>query len=113
MNKGIEESIERLKKLKNELTGLPLENVTDDGRDSGDEHQNRAFELSINKQERLIAEIAGVEFGQGYGEKLDEIWDALYSGLDDTPEGRYNHAIRYIDAVIDYFDKQGKSEAEE
>lgn len=98
-----EEAKEKLLQIQAKMTGV-TDDIFDDGVDSGDAQQNRAFGRECKKLDKLIEEAAHIEVE---GIDADTLWETSWKGNSPfLPEGRYNNAIHYIFAFIEEIDKR-------
>ena len=99
-------NLEAKTKLKSILKRLNstnnIDDVLEDGCDSGNTKQNRRFVNVIRVINDVHLELAKLDFESLSSDECDEIWNESWDGLysSNLPEERYNHAIRYINGIL-------------
>ena len=83
-----------------------IDNVFDDGYDSCNTRQNGRFVNAIKVINNVHSELAKLDFESLSSDECDEIWNESWDGLysSNLPEERYNHAIRYINRILEVLD---------
>lgn len=103
-------NLEAKTKLKSILKRLNstnnIDNVFDDGHDNCNTRQNGRFVNAIKVINNVHSELAKLDFKPLSSDECDEIWNESWDGLynSNLPEERYNHAIRYINRILEVLD---------
>lgn len=101
-----EESIKALQEFVHKFADISdseAEDMFDDGRDSGDEEQNRRYCNISSKINKLHNEVCGYKFDCIPEVACQRIWRNTWgNGESHLPEVKWNHAIDYANGLIEY-----------
>lgn len=90
----LEQAKERAASLLRQLSKMNCE--IEDGRDEGNEEQNRKWVKADKEQSRLIHEAAMIDID---GKDMDQLWLDAWEGIIRDHEGKYNHCIEYLKKI--------------
>lgn len=98
----------KLESILERLISTPnLDDMLDDGADSGDAVQNGRFVNVCSDVNAIHKELAKLDFEFLSSEECNRIWVEAWYGTSTThlPEDRYNHAIRYANRILAVLNK--------
>lgn len=98
----------KLENILERLISTPnLDDMLDDGADSGDAKQNGRFVNVCSVVNAVHQELVNLEFDFLSSEECDSIWEEAWDDYSDPklPEDRYNHAIRYANRILAVLNK--------
>ncbi len=100
--KTIEEAKQIAQQVINALTAPHLDDMMDDGRDTGDVEQNARFTRAVNDVEKIHQQLANLEIEGISSQTLDEQWSKAWgeSHNPHLPECKHNHAISYAEWIL-------------
>lgn len=100
--KTIEEAKQIAQQVINELAAPHLDDMMDDGRDTGDVEQNARFTRAANDVEKIHQQLANLEIEGISSQTLDEEWRKAWGESHNShlPECKHNHAIRYAKWIL-------------
>ena len=100
--KTIEEAKQIAQQVINALAAPHLDDMMDDGRDTGDVEQNARFTRAVNDVKKIHQQLANLEIEGISSQTLDEEWRKAWGGSHNPhlPECKHNHAIRYAKWIL-------------